>query len=81
MNRLSVPLALAGLMLAGSCAFATEEVSQAGMAQQNQQLKDCLAKQDSGGAHKTKDDIEKACKEELKSQKDSSGKMSNTPQK
>ncbi|GAC1504055.1 MAG: hypothetical protein NVS1B6_11890 [Steroidobacteraceae bacterium] len=81
MNRLITPLAIAGLMLAGSCAFATEEVSQAGMAQQNQQLKDCLAKHDSGNAHKTKDDIEKICKEELKSQKDSSGRTSNTPQK
>jgi Na+-translocating ferredoxin:NAD+ oxidoreductase RnfG subunit len=81
MNRIFAPIAIAGLMVTGSYAFAGEEVSQAGMAQQNKMMKDCLAKHASSDNKMTKDDIEKACREETKSQKDSSSKMSDTPQK
>ena len=76
MKRIFTPLVIAGLMLTGSYAFAGDEVSQAGMAQQNKMMKDCLAKHESSNTKMTKDDIEKACREEIESHKDSSSMVS-----
>jgi pentapeptide MXKDX repeat protein len=81
MNRLLVPLAVAGFVLAGSYAFADDEVSDAGMAQQHKAMKDCMAKHASSDERMTKDDMERACKQEMKSRKDNSSTMSSTPEK
>jgi hypothetical protein len=81
MNRIFGPLAIAGLILAGSSAFADDEVSQAGMAQQHKMMKDCMARHASQDNGTTKGDMEKACKKEMKSQKDNSSGMSSAPQK
>jgi len=56
MNRIITPLAIAGLMLAGPYAFAGDEVSQAGMAQQNKMMKDCLAKHAAADHRMTQDE-------------------------
>jgi hypothetical protein len=81
MNRTFAPLAIAGLMLVGSYAFADDEVSQAGMAQQHKMMKDCMAKHAAQDKGMTKDDMERACKAEIKSQQDNSNAMSNSSQK
>jgi|SRR5471030_1930171 Na+-translocating ferredoxin:NAD+ oxidoreductase RnfG subunit len=81
MTRILTPLAIAALMLVGSYTFADDEISQAGMAQQHKMMKDCMAKHASEDTHVTKGDMEKACKEEIKSQKDNSNAMSGSPQK
>jgi hypothetical protein len=81
MNRILALLAIAGLMLTASSAFADDEVSQAGMAQQHKMMKDCMARHASADSGATKGDMEKACKHEMKSQKDNSGAMSSAPQK
>jgi hypothetical protein len=81
MNRILAPLAITGLMLVGSYAFADDEVSQAGIAQQHKMMKDCMAKHASEGNGMTKGDMEKACKDEMKSQKDNSNVMSEPAQK
>jgi len=81
MNRILAPLAITGLMLVGSYAFADDEVSQAGIAQQHKMMKDCMARHASEGNGMTKGDMEKACKDEMKSQKDNSSAMSDPAQK
>jgi len=81
MTRILAPLAIAGLMLAGSYAFANDEASQAGMAQQHKMMKDCMAKHAAADNGMTKADMKKACKEEMKSRKDNADKMSDTPEK
>jgi pentapeptide MXKDX repeat protein len=81
MNGILAPLAITGLMLVGSYAFADDEISQAGMAQQHKMMKDCMAKHASEGNGMTKVDMEKACKEEIKSKQDNSNAMSGSAQK
>jgi hypothetical protein len=81
MNKILAPLAITGLMLVGSYAFADDEVSQAGMAQQHKMMKDCMAKHASEDSGTTKSDMEKACKDEIKSRKDNSNAMSDPAQK
>jgi hypothetical protein len=77
MTRIFAPVAIATLMLIGSYTFADDEVSQAGMAQQHKMMDDCMKKHASEDSRMTKGDMEKACKEEMKSQRD----MSASPQK
>jgi hypothetical protein len=81
MNRILAPLAIAGFMLTASYAFADEEVSEAGMAQQHKMLQACVAKRQASHTQMTKDEIDKACRDEIKSHKDSQDKMSGDTQK
>ncbi len=81
MTRLLAPLAIAAMMLVGSYTFADDEVSQAGMAQQHKMMKDCMAKHAAEDTRMTKGDMEKICKEEVKSQMNNSNAMSDSPQK
>jgi pentapeptide MXKDX repeat protein len=81
MNRILTPLAIAALMLVGTYTFADDEISQAGIAQQHKMMKDCMAKHASEGNAMTKGDMERACKDEMKAQKDNSNAMSNPAQK
>ena len=81
MNRIIAPVAIVGLMLTASYAFAGDEVSEAGMAQQNKMLKECMARHASSDVKMTKDEMEKACRAEAKSRTDGMGKMSGTPEK
>lgn len=81
MNRILAASAIAGLMFFNAYAFADDEVSQAGMAQQHKMMKDCMAKHASQDKGMTKGNMEKACKEEMKAQKDNSSVMASPPNK
>jgi hypothetical protein len=81
MNRLLAPLAIVGSLLVGSYALADDEVSQAGMAQQHKMMKDCMAKHAAESNGMTKGDMEKACKAEMKANKNNSSAMSDSPQR
>jgi hypothetical protein len=50
------------------------------MAHQHKAMKGCMAKHASSNDLKTKDEMQTACKEEMKSKEDNSSTMSNTRQ-
>jgi hypothetical protein len=67
-DSIFAPVAFTALMLVSFYTFADDEVSQAGTAQQHKMMDDCMKKYASEDSRMTKGDLEKACKEEMKSQ-------------
>jgi hypothetical protein len=69
------------LMFTASYAFADDEVSQAGMAQQHEIMKDRMAKHVAAGHGMTKADMGKGGKEKMRARKYNADGMSGTPEK
>jgi hypothetical protein len=81
MKRIVTSLAASGLILMGAQAFADDSASQQPtMAQKQQMMKDCMAKQATDNSTLSKTDMKKACKDQMKMHS-SMGSMSTTPSK
>jgi hypothetical protein len=80
MHRILTFLGASGLLLMGVQAFADDtKVHGPTMAQKHQMMKDCMAKQMSAQSGKSKDEMKKACKDQMKLYY--SGNMSNSSSK
>ena len=76
MNRLIIPAALVGLLLAGS-AFADDTMSRATMST-HQAMKDCIEQQKTADVNMSKAEMKRICKDKLKKQK-ATGDMPQQP--
>jgi len=77
MNSLIRTLALTGLILCGTQAFADDSMTQATMTD-HQKMKDCIEKQKQGNVNMSTAEMKRVCKDEMKKQK-ATGEVSPPP--
>jgi hypothetical protein len=82
MNRLMLIMAATSSFITMAApSFAGDPTNHPTMTQKHQMMKDCMAKQKAANSGMSKEDMKKACKDQVKSQMDNSDSMSNPPSK